>query len=170
MTLVVISLSLLACDSGPDTKKPESTEERKERLAMQDQEIDVFEVSDRVFDRYSRSGYATLSKPEQVFVCVWGLDGEVNNGGFDQYFFNSAGDHALDSPNALLAIRAHVTAKIVQEANALWIPGRTSDLHIFALPSCFDHDGCLTLRGSHDQASQERASYNCQEERKARCL
>lgn len=81
---------------------------------------DLFKVSDFVFDRYAKLGYDKLSRPEKVFVCIWGLEGEVNNGGFDQYYFNSAGDHALDTVESLEAIGAKHTANLVRQANALF--------------------------------------------------
>jgi hypothetical protein len=44
------------------------------------------------------------------------LDAEVNNGGFDQFFFNSSGDYALETVEALNQIGAIRTAKLVQLA------------------------------------------------------
>lgn len=118
--LIAITLVLTACDSKPEAMQPASVQMTKGSMAVQDEEIDLFKISDRVFDKYFRSGYGSLSKPEKVFVCVWGLEGEVNNGGFDQYYFNSAGNHALDTPEALVTIGAHKTADIVKEANAVF--------------------------------------------------
>jgi hypothetical protein len=83
-------------------------------------ERNLFKVSDSVFDRYAKLGYEKLSQPEKVFVCVWGLEAEVNNGGFDQYYFNSAGDHSLDAVTSLEAIGANHTANLVRQANALF--------------------------------------------------
>jgi hypothetical protein len=81
---------------------------------------DLFEVSDFVFDRYAKVGFDKLSPPEKVFVCVWGLEAEVNNGGFDQYYFNSSGDHAQDAEVSLKAIGAKHTAQLVKLGNALF--------------------------------------------------
>ena len=44
------------------------------------------------------------------------LQAEVNNGGFDQFFFNSAGDHTPQIIEALEAIGAVKTADIVKRA------------------------------------------------------
>ena len=66
----------------------------------------LFNVSDDVFDRYAKVGFSRLSEPEQVFICVWSLEGEVNNGGLDQFYFNSSGDHAITTPDALESIGA----------------------------------------------------------------
>lgn len=46
------------------------------------------------------------------------LEAEVNNGGFDQYFFNSAGGNAAAAIEALDALGAHKTANIVRRACA----------------------------------------------------
>lgn len=46
------------------------------------------------------------------------LEMEVNNGGFDQYFFNSTGDSAKEAAEALEAIGAHNMAAIVKRAIA----------------------------------------------------
>ncbi|WP_425596053.1 DMP19 family protein [Roseibium album] len=56
-------------------------------------------------------------------LCVVEL--EVNNGGFSQYYFNSAGSLANFAPEAFTKIGAHNTAKIIVSANAkfgAWVP------------------------------------------------
>jgi hypothetical protein len=67
-------------------------------------------------------GFAELTWAERVFRTVWGLVGEVDNGGFDQFYFNSSGDTAFFVPEALQAIGAIETAKVVSAANAIF-PG-----------------------------------------------
>jgi hypothetical protein len=44
------------------------------------------------------------------------LESEINNGGFDQFFFNSAGDYTAETIEALNAIGATHTAGIVKAA------------------------------------------------------
>lgn len=87
---------------------------------MKKDQPDLFKVSDFIFDRYAALGYGKLATSEKVFVCVWGLEGEVNNGGFDQYYFNSSGDHAADAEESLRAIGAQHTAQLVKQANVLF--------------------------------------------------
>ena len=70
---------------------------------------------------------AELSTEERHFVCVWQLEAEVNNGGFHQYYFNSAGDLALDTAEAFDAIGARHTAQIVRGANAVFPDGPPRD-------------------------------------------
>ncbi|HZZ73532.1 MAG TPA: DMP19 family protein [Pirellulales bacterium] len=83
----------------------------------------MFKISDSIFDRYWKLGYAELTQPERMFLCIWGLEGEVNNGGFDQYYFNTAGDHALDAVKSLQAIGANHTAELVKAVNGLFGSG-----------------------------------------------
>jgi hypothetical protein len=78
--------------------------------------IDLFKLADDVFDRLAISGYEALGSLNKVFVCVWSLKGEVDNGGFDQWLFNSSGDWAYDTPRCLEEIGAVKTAAIVKEA------------------------------------------------------
>jgi hypothetical protein len=62
---------------------------------------------------------AELSTPQQVFLRVWAVKGEVDNGGFEQFFFNSAGDRAPQTIEALREIGAHSTARVVEQACTL---------------------------------------------------
>jgi hypothetical protein len=58
---------------------------------------------------------AKLTK-EEVVELVGELESEVNNGGFDQFFFNSSGDKAADTIVALEQIGAKHTADIFRQA------------------------------------------------------
>ena len=69
-------------------------------------------------EKYFSAGPSALSPLEVVGVGVWMLEAEVNNGGFDQYYFNSAGDLALQTVVALKAIGAENTASLLSAANA----------------------------------------------------
>lgn len=60
--------------------------------------------------------WTQLSKQERVILAVWQLEAEVNNGGFDQYFRNSAGEHAPCAIEALEEIGAPNCAAIVRRA------------------------------------------------------
>lgn len=54
--------------------------------------------------------------PEDIVELVDVLEGEVTNGGFDQFFFNYSGDYAIESIQALKEIGANHTAELVQLA------------------------------------------------------
>lgn len=93
---------------------------------MTDQESKLLELSDGIVPLVWENP-AELTPAERVFVCIWQLEAEVNNGGFYQYYSNSAGDLAADTPAALEAIGAMQTAVIVKGANGLFPGGPPED-------------------------------------------
>jgi len=60
--------------------------------------------------------FSTLTEPEKVFIYVDMLEGQVNNGGFDQFFFNSSGDYTNEILAAYKKINAHKTADLIETA------------------------------------------------------
>ncbi|MFN7941614.1 MAG: DUF4375 domain-containing protein [Thermoanaerobaculia bacterium] len=64
--------------------------------------------------------FSHLSEPERNFIVAWVLSGEVGNGGFDQYFFNTSGDQATLAPAALRAVGAADAAALAEQANMLF--------------------------------------------------
>jgi hypothetical protein len=89
---------------------------------VEPEQIDLFAVEESVAAHEERVGYAALTEPEKFFLCVWQLEAEINNGGFDQYFLNSSGDHAVEAALALGAIGAPQMAKVVGQAIAVFGP------------------------------------------------
>lgn len=117
---LLLLLLLLGCNRTlPDSSPTEGGSVKRDKP-------DLFKISDAIFDRYRKLGYEKLSYPEKVFFCVWELEAEVNNGGFDQYYFNTSGKSALDTPESLRAIGANHTANLVKQANDLFGPGGPS--------------------------------------------
>ena len=71
---------------------------------------------------------AELTPPQRTFVRVWAVICEVNNGGFNQYFFNSYSAHAGQAANSFREIGADVAAGIVERAcNAFGPTGPSAD-------------------------------------------
>ena len=70
-----------------------------------------------VFDRYANTPFDQLCEVDRTVILVWSLQGEVDNGGFDQFYFNSSGDHSAETVFALERIGAQRTAAIVAEGN-----------------------------------------------------
>jgi Domain of unknown function (DUF4375) len=60
--------------------------------------------------------FETLTPEERVFRAIWDLEAEVNNGGFNQYFFNSAGDNAQKAAAALRVVGTSTTAGVAENA------------------------------------------------------
>jgi Domain of unknown function (DUF4375) len=76
----------------------------------------LIKLSESPGSRFWRLDYQELSAPERVFLLIWELESEVNNGRFQQYFHNSSGAHAPEIVAALNTIGAPATAHIAQRA------------------------------------------------------
>jgi hypothetical protein len=79
--------------------------------AAEDELIEIYKSID-----YDEVKYFSLSRAERYVVDVVWLITEVNNGGIDQWFYNYGGGHARETLEALKAIGAEETYRIVQEA------------------------------------------------------
>ncbi|MEM7331309.1 MAG: DMP19 family protein [Chloroflexota bacterium] len=78
------------------------------------------DFDDIVFD--NREDFAKLDKKTQVGLCIHMLEAQINNGGFDQYFFNSSGLFVQETVEALELIGAAKTKKLLADAIALSFP------------------------------------------------
>jgi hypothetical protein len=79
-------------------------------------------ATQRALERLDASGFDSLTPREKTLATIWALEAEVNNGGFDQFFFNSAGDLAFYAPVALRTIGANQMAALAEEANSVFGP------------------------------------------------
>jgi hypothetical protein len=82
----------------------------------------LFEAFEAASRRHQVAGFWALSEVDRVLISIWMLEADVNNGGFHQYYFNSAGDTAYYAPTAMRAIGARAIADIVERANARFGP------------------------------------------------
>ncbi len=80
--------------------------------------MDVDSLTDAAIKKLSDHGFGALDHRDQLLVTIWGLEADVNNGGFEQYYFNSYGDQAKSAPSALRVIGANRMADLVEQANA----------------------------------------------------
>ena len=79
--------------------------------------INLSDEFEAACSRHRGVPFKDLSEIDQILVAIWALEGDVNNGGFDQYYFNSSGDTAYYAPIALRRIGAMRMADIVDRAN-----------------------------------------------------
>jgi hypothetical protein len=80
-----------------------------------------------VFDTLDKEGFDGLSEPQKFYYGVSVYDGEVNNGGHAQYFYNSSGDFWKTALAGLHAIGAAERAKILQKVIHLFGPAGPSE-------------------------------------------
>jgi hypothetical protein len=57
-----------------------------------------------------------LTLAEKNFVYIEDLEREVNNGGFEQYFFNSSGNYTIETINALKIIGSEIFLNLLEKA------------------------------------------------------
>jgi hypothetical protein len=79
------------------------------------------------YERLSALDPATLSPAQVQFVALGGLRTEINNGGFHQYFFNTAGDLANEAIEAAERVAAPELADLLRRAAALLTVTEMSD-------------------------------------------
>ena len=83
--------------------------------------IDILHpITNAAFDRYAITPFNHLSETEQTVILIRSLQGEVSNGGFDQFYYNSSGDFAAETVVALERIGAKRIAAVVAESNRLF--------------------------------------------------
>ncbi|MDO5969618.1 DMP19 family protein [Flavivirga aquimarina] len=61
-----------------------------------------------------------LSKGQQAFWSTWILEGEVNNGGYNQFYFNSSGQYANMAEIGFKTIGAEKYANLTSRANKIY--------------------------------------------------
>lgn len=71
-----------------------------------------------------------LSRGQRAVYVTWILEGEVNNGGFNQFYFNSSGQLADLAENSFKDIGADKFADLVRQANSIY-DGIKDDLEKF---------------------------------------
>lgn len=60
---------------------------------------------------------SNLSQPRQAIYIIWQIEAEVNNGGFNQFYFNSSGQFADKSENAFKQIGSIKFTDLMHRAN-----------------------------------------------------
>jgi hypothetical protein len=78
----------------------------------------VVELASQACNRfYSENGsLERLSAPARLIFLVNSFDGEMLNGGIDQFFCNSSGNFAFETLAALKTLNAKISASILEDA------------------------------------------------------
>ena len=71
---------------------------------------------------FGRQDFESQSESQKVFTAIWGLESEVNNGGFSQYFENLSCESAGFVAKALEILGAPKTADLCRRAIACAYP------------------------------------------------
>ena len=102
-------------------------EQCREAIQTSDQNQVVIDLSDFIIELEEKAhGISELSISQQTIYYISGVTMEVNNGGFDQYYFNSSGNYAKEAVDAFRRIGSDDIADLVASANARFTDGVVS--------------------------------------------
>lgn len=91
----------------------------KHRGKATDQELDA-NIGFILLDKEERKGLAAFTRGERFVYAIEGMVREVNNGGWNQFFFNSSGALAFDLVPALEAAGSKENLSIARRAVELF--------------------------------------------------
>ncbi len=88
-----------------------------EILNLEDETDIVIEIGQKLWNKSKDDkDFESLNSIEKNILYIEMLEGQVNNGGFDQYFFNSSGEYAHETLLALKEINAPQMADLLNRA------------------------------------------------------
>jgi hypothetical protein len=123
MKILLITFTLLSvgCEAQNNDTIDETHFMIEDILKIEAPTTAIIEL-DEYLNRKSNYGEKinSLSDPEKVVLLIENLEREINNGGFNQFYFNSSGNYANETYESLIKIGAIQTAKIVLKANNEW--------------------------------------------------
>jgi hypothetical protein len=82
----------------------------------------LIDLSESGKSRFGKEDFAHQSRPQKVFSAIWGVESEVNNGGFSQYFLSDNAESASFLAEAFETIGAPKTASICKRAMVTAFP------------------------------------------------
>ncbi len=102
---------IFGTNSGQDKVKVKSIDE----ILKPENETDiVIEIGQKLWDKSKDDkDFESLSSIEKNILYIEMLEGQVNNGGFGQYFFNSSGEYAHETLIALKEMKAPQMVEIL---------------------------------------------------------
>lgn len=94
-------------------------------LQNESKHLVVIEI-DGYLNKKSNYGFEidNLNASQRVVLIVENLEREINNGGFHQFYYNSSGNFASETVEALKVIGAKRAAQVVQKANSEFPNGK----------------------------------------------
>jgi hypothetical protein len=110
----------------------------EEILQSKESEEDKFyAIADVIAKKEAESSFNSLKVEEKNIHMIDVLLEEINNGGLDEYFFNTGGKYSQDTINVLKMIKQHELAEILNQASILYY-GDTNEEDKFDMLNEFD--------------------------------
>jgi len=122
LIVVIVSLSIFSCSGSNSEKKVINQGGRmpdlEKLLSSKDTTSCISKIMDYIFKlcNYGEK-IENLTDEQKNFYLITVCEGEINNGGINQFYFNSSGDFSHETVTALTAIGAQKTANIIKTAN-----------------------------------------------------
>jgi hypothetical protein len=95
-----------------------------EEILGHENATNAFTVLGALHYRMGQKDESRLTDTERRLLAAYWVDAEVNNGGFDQYLFNSAGDNAEAALAGLKDMGAVGAARLLKQAMAVFPGGK----------------------------------------------
>ena len=101
------------------------------------EEDKFYAIADIIAEKEAENSFTSLRVEEKNIYMIDTLLEEVNNGGLDQYFFNTNGKFSNDTINVLKMIGQFELAEIINQASILYF-GDAADEDKFDMLNEFD--------------------------------
>jgi hypothetical protein len=93
------------------------TKNLDEIFQLEDETDIVIEIGQLLWNKSKNDkDFESLNGIEKNVLFIEMLEGQINNGGFDQYFFNSSGEYAHETLSALKEINAPKMTELLNQA------------------------------------------------------
>ena len=119
LTILIISTGIVSCRQTNNNGQLNINIDKI--LEIEDETTAIIELDSKL-NEISEYGekIEKLNESQKTVLFVENLEREINNGGFNQFFFNSSGDFTHETINALKTIKAFKTADIVTKSISVW--------------------------------------------------
>ena len=101
------------------------------------EEDKFYAIADAIAEKEAESTFNSLKVEEKNIHMIDILLEEINNGGLDEYFFNTGGKYSQDTINVLKGISQFELAEILHQASIIYY-GDTNDEDKFDMLNEFD--------------------------------
>lgn len=90
------------------------------------EQVVIDNIYEQVGNNYKKefSNVQKLTKGQQAMFAVWWVEAEVNNGGFNQFYFNPSGQYAEMAEDGFQLFGASKFANLMRRANKVYAENR----------------------------------------------
>jgi len=93
-------------------------------IKLEETILDNINTSFEKGEQYTLEKISKLTKGQQAVFSTWWLEAEVNNGGFNQFYFNSIGQFAEMAEIGFKTIGAENFSNLTKQANIIYIKNK----------------------------------------------